>query len=29
VVRLPNCGHLAFVTKPDAIAKSVEKFLEA
>lgn len=27
-VRLPNCGHLAFVTKPDAIVRSVEQFLE-
>ncbi|MSQ94938.1 MAG: alpha/beta hydrolase [Gemmataceae bacterium] len=27
-VRLPNCGHLAFVTKPEAIVKSVEQFLE-
>ncbi len=27
-VRLPNCGHLAFVTKPDGIVKSVRQFLE-
>jgi pimeloyl-ACP methyl ester carboxylesterase len=27
--RLPKCGHLAFVTKPDAIVKSVKQFVEA
>jgi pimeloyl-ACP methyl ester carboxylesterase len=27
--RLPKCGHLAFVTKPDAIVKSVTQFVEA
>jgi len=27
MVRLPNCGHLAFVTRPDLIAKKVEEFL--
>jgi pimeloyl-ACP methyl ester carboxylesterase len=27
--RLPNCGHLAFVTKPDLIVKKVEQFLES
>jgi pimeloyl-ACP methyl ester carboxylesterase len=26
--RLPNCGHLAFVTKPDVIVKHVEQFLQ-
>jgi len=29
LVRLPSCGHLAFVTRPDAIVKSVEQFLES
>jgi pimeloyl-ACP methyl ester carboxylesterase len=29
VVRLPSCGHLAFVTKPDLIVKQVEQFLES
>jgi pimeloyl-ACP methyl ester carboxylesterase len=27
--RLPDCGHLAFVTKPDLIAKKVEAFLQS
>jgi pimeloyl-ACP methyl ester carboxylesterase len=27
-VQLPNCGHLAFVTKPDVIVKHVEQFLQ-
>ena len=27
--RLPNCGHLAFVTKPEAIAERVEQFLQS
>jgi pimeloyl-ACP methyl ester carboxylesterase len=26
--QLPNCGHLAFVTKPDVIVKHVEQFLQ-
>lgn len=26
--RLPNCGHLAFVTKPEVIVKHVEQFLQ-
>ena len=26
--RLPNCGHLAFVTKPDVIVRHVEQFLQ-
>ena len=26
--RLPSCGHLAFVTKPDLIVKHVEQFLQ-
>lgn len=26
---LPGCGHLAFVTKPEVIAKKVEKFLKS
>ena len=28
LVRLPNCGHLAFVTKPEAIVAHVARFLE-
>jgi pimeloyl-ACP methyl ester carboxylesterase len=28
-VRLPECGHLAFVTKPNAIAKCVNEFLKS
>ncbi|HZZ80244.1 MAG TPA: alpha/beta hydrolase [Gemmataceae bacterium] len=27
-VRLPNCGHLAFVTGPELIGKQVEQFFE-
>ena len=27
--RLPSCGHLAFVTKPDLILKAVTQFLNA
>jgi pimeloyl-ACP methyl ester carboxylesterase len=27
--RLPNCGHLAFVTKPELIVKKVEQFLQS
>lgn len=26
--RLPNCGHLAFVTKPEAMVKNVQQFLK-
>ena len=26
--RLPNCGHLAFVTRPDAIVRSVSRFVD-
>lgn len=29
LARLPNCGHLAFVTKPDLIVKKVEEFLQS
>jgi pimeloyl-ACP methyl ester carboxylesterase len=29
VCRLPQCGHLAFVTRPEAIARQVEQFLES
>lgn len=28
-VRLPNCGHLAFVTKPELVRKKVEQFLNS
>ncbi len=28
-VRLPNCGHLAFVTKPELVGKKVEQFLNS
>jgi pimeloyl-ACP methyl ester carboxylesterase len=28
-VRLPGCGHLAFVTRPDLIGKHVEQFLNS
>lgn len=27
--RLPNCGHLAFVTKPDMVVRQVEQFLKS
>lgn len=27
-VRLPSCGHLAFVTRPDFMARKVEEFLQ-
>ena len=27
--QLPNCGHLAFVTKPDLIVKKVDQFLKS
>jgi pimeloyl-ACP methyl ester carboxylesterase len=26
---LPNCGHLAFVTKPEMVVSKVEQFLES
>ncbi len=29
VARLPNCGHLAFVTKPEALVHQVEKFMKS
>ena len=29
LARLPNCGHLAFVTKPDMIVNQVEQFLKS
>jgi 3-oxoadipate enol-lactonase len=28
LARLPNCGHLVFVTKPDVIVKHVQQFLQ-
>jgi pimeloyl-ACP methyl ester carboxylesterase len=28
LARLPNCGHLAFVTKPDELVTHVERFLQ-
>lgn len=28
-IPLPNCGHLAFVTKPELIGKKVEQFLKS
>jgi pimeloyl-ACP methyl ester carboxylesterase len=29
LARLPNCGHLAFVTKPDMLVDKVEPFLKS
>jgi pimeloyl-ACP methyl ester carboxylesterase len=29
LVRLPSCGHLAFVTRPDAVVQQVESFVES
>ena len=29
LTRLPNCGHLAFVTKPELIVNQVEQFLQS
>jgi pimeloyl-ACP methyl ester carboxylesterase len=29
LARLPNCGHLAFVTKPEMIVNQVEQFLKS
>jgi pimeloyl-ACP methyl ester carboxylesterase len=26
--RLPDCGHLAFVTKPELVARKVTQFLQ-
>ena len=29
LANLPDCGHLAFVTRPDLIVKRVEQFLQS